>query len=486
MGGPSNPPLLSKRTREALERGADSPLSTALFKTFGNQWSPDNPEGVINAGLAENSLMNKWLQEFWARPGSMKLKDTDLTYGTSILGSERLFLALSSYYSRYFSPIVPVEPLHIATSNGMSPMLEHLATVISDEGDCWVLPAPWYNGFRGDLEATAKVRIVSVEVEMGKEGEIEEVEAMEREMQRRKDAGNEAKVTAVLLTNPSNPLGFCYKPETLLEYARFAEKWGIFLVCDEIYALSVFQTESSTWRPFTSILSLDVLKEAECSPSRIIQTYGLSKDFGANGLRGANLVCQHNPSVLQGLTTTAMMMRIGSPTDVLWSNLINSEDLDYYLKENQRRLGEGYKFLSTWLKHQNLPFRESHAGHFLLADFSNVIKSMVPKSEGENEEVTTQREVALLNRLVEGGVFINPGASLLALAVATLKLCTDEPTIPGYSYCVSRPGWFRMTFSIQPRELVLALSRIEKVCELDERVLEMSQQSQFSAYGSRT
>lgn len=52
-------PPLSNRTQQALKRGADSPLSTALFKTFGNQWTSENPDGVVNAGLAENSLMHE-------------------------------------------------------------------------------------------------------------------------------------------------------------------------------------------------------------------------------------------------------------------------------------------------------------------------------------------------------------------------------------------------------------------------------------------
>jgi aspartate/methionine/tyrosine aminotransferase len=140
----------------------------------------------------------------------MKLEHTDLTYGKSILGSERIFETLSSFYSRYFSPLTPVKPSHIATSNGMSSMIEHLATVISDEEDGWLLPTPWYNGFKNDLEATAKVRIVSVKIQMGQEGELEEVEALDREMQRRKDQGVEQKITAVLVTNPHNPLGELY------------------------------------------------------------------------------------------------------------------------------------------------------------------------------------------------------------------------------------------------------------------------------------
>ncbi|GAA5933492.1 uncharacterized protein JCM15063_001326 [Sporobolomyces koalae] len=447
-------PPLSARTQQALKRGAESPLSTALFKTFGNQYSNSNPQGVVNAGLAENSLMHdcalslpslNGLRAFWGRTGVMQLAHTDLTYGTSILGSDRLFSSLSSHYSRYFAPVAPVESAHIATSNGMSSMLEHLATVISDERDGWLLPTPWYNGFKGDLEATARIEIVSVEIEMGQEGELEEVATLEREMQRRKDEGITQRITAVLVTNPHNPLGFCYKRETLLEYARFAERWNLFLVCDEIYALSVFASDSPTSRPFTSILSLDVKAEAQCNPARVIQLYGLSKDFGANGLRGANLVCQHNLSILSGLTTTAMMMRMGSPTAVLWSALLESDELEWYVEENQKRLARGYKFLTTWLNAHEIPFTPSNAGHFLLADFSHLVKRVVIQSENQDcEQIGTQEEVELLNRLVDEGVYLGPG----------------------FSYAVTKPGYYRISFSIQPRELTIALTRIETVCQL--------------------
>lgn len=70
----------------------------------------------------------------------------DLTYGTSIVGSERIFRALASYYSTYFKPVTPIEPKHIATSNGLSPMIEHVAAVISDPEDAWLLPA-WVPDF---------------------------------------------------------------------------------------------------------------------------------------------------------------------------------------------------------------------------------------------------------------------------------------------------------------------------------------------------
>ena len=103
-----------------------------------------------------------------------------------------------------------------------------------------------------------------------------------------------------------------------------------------------------------------------------------------------------------------MMMRIGSPTDVLWSALLNSDELDYYVKENQKRLAQGYQFLTKWLRGQGIPFGEGNSGHFLLADFAEIVKRVVANEDGE---ITTDQEVELLNRLVDGGVYLGPGTS---------------------------------------------------------------------------
>ncbi|GAA5983427.1 hypothetical protein JCM11641_007845 [Rhodosporidiobolus odoratus] len=455
----SGVPGLSKRAEAQLEKSGSSPLMNVLFKTFSNQWDEEyNPDGVINAGLAENSLLHPWLTDFFEKKGSLKLEHTDLTYGTSILGSERIFAALASLYAKHFNPHAPLQSSHIAVSNGLSSMIEHLAACISDEGDSWLIPAPWYNGFLQDLSATSKVEIASVDVPDGEQGELGEVGALEEEMQRREKEGG-SKITAILVTNPHNPLGFCYKRDVLLEYARFAERWKLYLVVDEIYALSVFASPDDSALPtFTSILSIDVLTEAGCNPSRIIQLYGLSKDFGANGLRGGNLVCQYNERIMQALSSTAMPMRIGSPTDILWSALLNSPDFPTYLSLNRRALSNAYAYLTSWLKAHNIPYRPANAGHFVLADLRHFVRKVgkVEQTEsGQEGEPTRDQEIAFLNKLVEEAKVY---------------------WAPGFSYAVSQYGFFRVTFSIHRREQEVALARVEKLCDLKAKALELSKQ----------
>ncbi|GAA6039808.1 hypothetical protein NBRC10512_000769 [Rhodotorula toruloides] len=438
---PPSKPQLSRRARHQLEESSKSPLFAAIFRTFGNQ------------------------------AGSF-----DLTYGTSILGSDRIFRALASYFSAYFEPVFPVEPKHIATSNGLSPMIEHVAAVISDPEDAWLLPAPWYNGFVADLTATSQVRIASVAIPAGKNGTLDEVEAMEAEMQRRKREGVKQKITAVLVTSPHNPLGFCYPREVLIEYARFAQKWSLWLVMDEVYAKSVYNGNPHG-RPFVSILSIDVLREADCDPSRVLLLYGLSKDFGANGFRGGALVCQYNEQFMAALASTAMPMRMGSPTDILWSALLESPELPDYLAMNRQALSRAYKYVTAWLAAHDMPFTPANAGHFVLVDFRAHIgqvrldteadgsidgplgsvdeaDSSAGRRNDEEEAGQFEQEIAFLNKLVDAGVYLGPG----------------------FSYACPEPGFFRLTFSIRRMELEVALGRIERVCGLPEKAAELSKE----------
>lgn len=143
------------------------------------------------------------------------------------------------------------------------------------------------DGFDTDLGVRAKVRPVGVDVGPDPTGPST-LGALERELLRLKSEGIATR--AVILTNPHNPLGFNYPRETVAAYCRFCEKHDLHLLSDEIYALSQYQNEKAQGAPqFTSVLSLDVVKEAGCNPARVHVIYGMSKDFCANGLRVGEL-----------------------------------------------------------------------------------------------------------------------------------------------------------------------------------------------------
>lgn len=68
------------------------------------------------------------------------------------------------------------------------------------------MATPYYNAFEGDHMDRSEVELVGVQIEDGEHGELAEVRRLEQEMQRRAEEGG-AKVRAVLITNPHNPLG---------------------------------------------------------------------------------------------------------------------------------------------------------------------------------------------------------------------------------------------------------------------------------------
>lgn len=68
------------------------------------------------------------------------------------------------------------------------------------------------------------------------------------------------KVRALMLCNPHNPLGQCYPKETIIAIMKLCSQYKIHLLCDEIYAASVYDVPDKHAVPFTSVLSFD------CSP----------------------------------------------------------------------------------------------------------------------------------------------------------------------------------------------------------------------------
>jgi hypothetical protein len=109
--------------------------------------------GIVNLGIANNSLMEAELLDvraprlvpltlthtfslcqFFHR--SLSLHASDLTYGTSLFGSTRLFAALCSHYnSAAFAPVSPVLPSHLITGPGCGSLLDQVFLHLAGDGD---------------------------------------------------------------------------------------------------------------------------------------------------------------------------------------------------------------------------------------------------------------------------------------------------------------------------------------------------------------
>lgn len=109
--------------------------------------------------------------------------------------------------------------------------------------------------------------------------------------------------------------------------------------------------------------------------------------------------------------------------DILWSALLTSDELPSYLARNQRALSRAYTYLTSWLQAHHLPYTPANAGHFVLVDFRKHVNAIADKGVLEKGEEPGRRgadaeesgrfkhEIVLLNRLVDGGVYLGPGKS---------------------------------------------------------------------------
>lgn len=376
----------------------------------------------------------------------LKLEPADLTYGTSLYGSTRLFAALAKHFNRpTFSPHVPVEPQHMLTGPGCGSLLDQIFEHIAGPGEGVLVAAPYYNGFDADLATRIGVKCLPVYSNLGGDGtEAESFTGMgalrnfEETFQRYQAQG--VTVRSLLVCNPHNPVGKCYDREALLAYGHFAEQHNLHLVFDEIYSLSTFPTSDNPKpTPFISALNIDWASEAGCHPSRVHILTSASKDFGINGFRVGVFLSQHNTELMAAMKVTTKLYMVSSPADALFSSLLADDDSVFhgFVAENQKRLSQAYEVMKAWCIRHSIPYTPGNAGHFLLVDLSRFM------SAKEGLDVSAQ-ETALWTRALAQRVCITPGSNY------------HHPTA----------GVFRITFSMPKDILTEGLARLETALDL--------------------
>ncbi|WP_277218999.1 pyridoxal phosphate-dependent aminotransferase [Peptoniphilus vaginalis] len=160
-------------------------------------------------------------------------------------------------------------------------------SLILEEGDEILLPNPCWPNY---INAAYIMGAVPVRYSLAEENDFQidfdELEGLFTE-----------KTKAIVIINPSNPIGSMFTLETLEKLADFAKKKDILVISDEIYEKIIYGNKEHV-----SIASLDGMKE------RTITINGFSKTYSMTGFRLAyiaapeefirvlNIIHQHNTS----------------------------------------------------------------------------------------------------------------------------------------------------------------------------------------------
>ena len=186
----------------------------------------------------------------------------------------------------------------------------------------------------------------------------------------------------------------------------------------------------------------------------------MSKDFSSNGFRAGVLVSQSNFDMMRSIKSVAVFNWCSSIVDNLWTTLLNDKPfVQYYISENQKRLGEGYARVTSWLAQRGIEYaRGGNSGFFVWADFSRVLGMNIQASTEEMMEYLSLEngEVSQIARSTTEGNKLD--------ALFQEQLIREGVYIAsGNSFFAERNGWYRITFSMPSDLLEVGLQRVDLV-----------------------
>ncbi|RDL37263.1 Uncharacterized protein BP5553_04696 [Venustampulla echinocandica] len=404
-----------------------------LWEVTANLWSATNTLGYVSLGMAENVLMQDELLKHFT--DNTALRSQAFTYGDGTTGSKRLKLALARFLNRNFNPHREVESTHITITNGCSAAIEHIAWAVGDNGDGFLISRPFFRAFIPTFGLRVDTSVVQVPCHGIDPFCVDVVGQYEATLQEAKAQGKN--IAGILLCNPHNPLGHCYPKDTLVRLMEFCQKHQLHLISDEVYAMSTWTQDESQDTPFTSCLSID--SRGIIDPSLIHVVWGVSKDFGSNGIRMGSIISQNNSLLHDALVPAALYSMCSSLADHAFANVLEDDTwVDSYLAKNRAKLAEHYKLIASWAKEHNICYAKgSNAGFFLWVNLGEAYLRNHPEQE------LLQAENQVMQLMLQQRVFIAPGESFGA----------------------ESSGWFRLVFSVDKITLLEGLTRIIKALQ---------------------
>lgn len=420
--------------------GENSPYFDG-WKAYDNDpyHSTKNPHGVIQMGLAENQLSFSMIEEWVVNNQSASIctyegvnEFKDVAIFQDYHGLPKFRNAIAKFMENVRGDRVTFDPDRIVMSGGATGAHEMMAFCLADPGDAFLVPTPYYAGFDRDLRWRTGVQLLPVVCESSNNFKIT-ITALEAAYQQARESN--IKVKGLLLTNPSNPLGTILDRETLINVVKFINEKNIHLVCDEIYAATVFNQPD-----FVSIA--EVIKEdIVCNRDLIHIVYSLSKDMGFPGFR-IGIVYSYNDAVVNCARKMSSFGLVSSQTQHLIASMLSDEMfVEKFIVESRERLAARQEGFTRGLAQVGIGHLNGNAGLFLWMDLRKLLKQ--PSFEAEME--------------------------LWQSVIKDVKLNVS----PGSSFHCSEPGWFRVCFANMDDETMrVALRRIRKFALQTKGVME--------------
>ncbi|XP_074272882.1 1-aminocyclopropane-1-carboxylate synthase-like [Silene latifolia] len=386
-----------------------------------------NPNGVIQMGLAENQLCFDLIKEWIIMNPQASVctnegvnRFLDIANFQDYHGLPEFRSAVAKFMGKARDERVTFDPDRIVMSGGATGASETLMFCLADPGDAFLIPSPYYPAFNRDLRWRTGINIIPFTCSSSNNFKItKEALQIAYEDALRKNI----KIKGVIITNPSNPLGMVLDKDTLKMLLTFVNAKNIHLVCDEIYAMTVF-----TMPRFISVA--EVLKDMPHINQELVHIiYSLSKDMGMPGFR-VGIIYSYNDRVVSTARRMSSFGLVSSQTQHMLAGLLYDDAfIARFIVESKRRLLHRHQYFTTQLAEIGIGCLKGNAGLFVWMDLRHLL-----------EEVTIEGELKLW-RVIINDVKINVS--------------------PGSSFLCSEPGWFRVCFAnMDDNTVEVALDRI--------------------------
>jgi 1-aminocyclopropane-1-carboxylate synthase len=388
-------------------RAASNPAridAAAYYEALENVYHPTtNPTGALPLNIAENRLSWTDLKAKIEQISAEKNIADWVPGYTSMRGAPAFREAAAKFLTEHLT-LCRIEAECLGVSAGATSVIEMTSFVLADAGDVAVIPAPCYPVYSqdiGNMSGLERYDLVThhelAEIAQGPVLAIHHLEHARAEIEA---AGKHFRM--LILTTPDNPTGGIYTRDILGEVADWCTEREIHLVVNELYGLSLIDTEHPAIRedyqqqvPFRSFANVMAEKQSDY----LHLWYALSKDLGISGFR-VGLVYSQNTVLLDAYQNLNLSHMVSNHTQwVLGQVLSDTDFITAYVRENQRRLTESYAAVIGTLKRLRIPYVPSRGSLFVWLDLSEFMTSD-----------TDDAELALWRELYENtGVLLTPG-----------------------------------------------------------------------------
>ncbi|GER48010.1 1-aminocyclopropane-1-carboxylate synthase [Striga asiatica] len=433
--GSSGRASLSSRAA-AVAKPNDSPYYIGLDRAREDPYDEiKNPDGVFQLGLSENRLSLDLIEEWFSQNSTaseLELGSRARALGLSGIatyqpmdGLMEFKVAMADFMAEVMGRTLSFDPSHVILTCGATAALEILTFCLADQGNAFLVPAPYYPGFDRDIRWRTGVELIPVHCRSCENFTLS-ITSLEQTFNQARKRGQ--KIRGILLTNPSNPIGNLFSRDTLYDLLDFARERNIHIICDEIFAGSTYGDEQ-----FVSMA--EIIESEDADKDRVHIVYSLSKDFCIPGSLKVGVIYSKNENVLAACKKLTRLSSLSGPTQrILMPMLSDKRFIREFLKENRKRLLECYDLFVVGLREMGLECMRSSAGLYCWVDMSRLISPYNEKGELDLWE-------KLLNT---AKVNVTPGSTC---------------------HCIE-PGWFRFCFTtLSENEIPVVMGRIRRVVE---------------------